>query len=361
MDRILYIFLVVLLFGVLIAIHEFGHFCTAKLLKVKVNEFSIGMGPLIWKRTRGETQYSLRALPVGGYCAMEGEDEDTGDPRAFACQPLWKKFIILVAGSLMNFLLGLVIVVVLFWGSSEEMSPVIQDFAEGFPSQLQGEQGLQAGDRLLRIDGHAVWVYEDINLFLSRNDGEGMDLVVLRDGQRVQLRDFPLERAEYSYQGQAYTGFGLIFGGVEEVSFLGQLKLSFLRTLDFVRVVWMSLGDLVTGHVGISEMSGVIGIVDVVSQAGTQAGSLAVGVWNVFYYMALIAVNLAVMNLLPIPALDGGRIAFLLLNGLVHLLFRRTIPEQVEGYIHAAFLLLLLVFMAVIAVQDVWKIFLEVH
>ena len=135
MERILYILLVILLFGVMIAVHEFGHFFTAKLLKVKVNEFAIGMGPALWSRQRGETQYSLRAFPIGGYCAMEGEDEDTGDPRAFSRQRAWKKIIILCAGSFMNFLMGLVIVLLLYSGVSAARQPVITQFAPGFACQ----------------------------------------------------------------------------------------------------------------------------------------------------------------------------------------------------------------------------------
>ena len=355
LERFLYILLVILLFGMLIAVHEFGHFFTAKLLKVKVNEYSIGMGPLLWSRTRGETQYSLRALPIGGYCAMEGEDEDTGDPRAFCCQPVWKKIIILCAGSLMNFLMGLVIVLLLYSGMTAVREPVITQFAPGF--SCQGEDGLMEGDRILSVDGHGIWVYSDVLTFLNRNDGEGLDLVVERDGQRVVLNDLPMERFEYEYEGQTNEGFGLIFGQVRELGVFGRLREGFLITADFVRTVWMSLGDLVTGRIGLNEMSGVIGVVDVVSDVGAQSATWADGLLNVFYFMALIAVNLAVMNLLPIPALDGGRIFFLLLNALVYLITRRRIPERYEGYVHAGAFVLLMGLMIFIAFQDVWKIF----
>lgn len=152
MARFLYILLVIVLFGVLIAIHEFGHFITAKLLGVKVNEFAIGMGPALWTKQRGETLYALRAFPVGGYCAMEGEDEDTGDPRAFSRQKGWKKIIILCAGSFMNFLLGLVIVLALSLSSSQMMVPVVTELVDGF--QHQGEAGLMVGDRILSVDGN---------------------------------------------------------------------------------------------------------------------------------------------------------------------------------------------------------------
>ena len=364
MARFLYILLAVFLFGVLIAIHEFGHFITAKLLGVKVNEFAIGMGPAIWQSRKGknepwdkegETLYSLRLFPIGGYCAMEGEDEDTGDPRSFSRQAGWKKIVILCAGAFMNFVLGLVISVVLFLGITHVRVPVITQFADGF--QYQGADGLMVGDRILEVDGHGIWLYADMQNYLARNDGEGVDLVVERDGERVVLDDFPMGRYEYEFEGLKYRGFGLIFGGTKELSISERIGQGFAQTIDFVRIVWMSLGDLVTGRVAVSELSGVIGVVDVVSEVGAQSETAAMGVQNVFYFMALIAVNLAVMNMLPIPALDGGRIFFVLLNGVIYAVARRRIPEKYEGYVHAGAFVVLLALMAVVALHDVWKIF----
>lgn len=355
MARILYILLAVVLFGIMIAIHEFGHFFTAKLFRVKVNEFAIGMGPTLWSKKKGETQYSLRALPIGGFCAMEGEDEDTGDPRAFSRQKAWKRIIILCAGSVMNFLMGLVIVVLLYTGITAVRVPVITEFADGF--QLKGESGLMVGDRITKVDGHGIWCYEDVLTFLSRNDGKGIDLVVERDGEKIVLDDLPMPIREYTYQGETYTGFGLVFGGTQELSFGGRLRLGFVQAIDYVRTVWISLADLVTGRVSVSQLSGVIGVVDIVSEVGANSATVADGILNVLSLMSLIAVNLAVMNLLPIPALDGGRILFILLNGIIWLLFRRRIPEKYEGYVHTGAFFLLIIFMLVIAFKDVWNIF----
>ena len=355
MARFLYILLVILLFGVLIAIHEFGHFITAKLLGVKVNEFAIGMGPALWSRQRGETLYALRAFPIGGYCAMEGEDEDTGDPRAFSRQAGWKKIVILCAGSFMNFLLGLVIAVALFLSVSQTRAPVITQFAGGF--QHQGADGLIVGDRIVEVDGHGIWVYGDVQNYLARNDGQGVDLVVEREGERVVLKDFPMGRYDYEFDGKTYHGFGLIFGGLEELTVPERVKYGVVQSVDFVRIVWMSLGDLVTGRVPVSELSGVIGVVDVVSEEGAKSNNAAEGIFNVFSFMSLIAVNLAVMNLLPIPALDGGRIFFVLLNGVIYAVARRRIPEKYEGYVHAGAFVVLLALMAVVALHDVWNIF----
>ena len=355
MARFLYVLLAIALFGVLIAIHEFGHFITAKLLGVKVNEFAIGMGPALWTKQRGETLYALRAFPVGGYCAMEGEDEDTGDPRAFARQAAWKKIIILFAGAFMNFVLGLAITVALFLGVSQARVPVITQFAGGF--QHESADGLMVGDRIVKVDGHGIWLYADVQTYLSRNDGQGVDLVVERDGARVSLKDFPMGRYDYEFEGNRNHGFGLIFGQVEELSIPERIGQGFAQTVDFVRMVWMSLGDLVTGRVAVSELSGVIGVVDVVSEVGAGSETVALGVQNVFYFMALIAVNLAVMNLLPIPALDGGRIFFVLLNGILYAVARKRIPEKYEGYVHAGAFVVLLALMAVVALHDVWNIF----
>lgn len=355
MIRILYILFAVILFGIMIAIHEFGHFFTAKLFRVKVNEFAIGMGPSVWSKTKGETKYSLRAFPIGGFCAMEGEDEDTGDPRAFSRQAAWKRVIILCAGSVMNFLMGLVIVVLLYAGITAVRAPVITEFAEGF--QHEGQFGLMAGDRITRVDGREIWCYDDVLNFLGRNDGNGIDLEVIRDGKKVILDDFEMPIREYTYQGETYTGFGLIFGEIEELSMLGRLKYGFLQTADYVRTVWISLADLVTGRVSVKQMSGVIGVVDIVSEVGASSPTVRDGMLNVLSIMALIAVNLAVMNLLPIPALDGGRILFIILNGIIYLLFRRRIPEKYEGYVHTGAFFLLIIFMIVIAFKDVWNIF----
>ena len=353
--RILYILLAILFFGIMVAIHEFGHFFTAKLLKVKVNEFAIGMGPALWSKTKGETQYSFRAFPIGGYCAMEGEDEATGDPRAFSVQPWWKKLIILAAGSLMNVVLGLAIVLALYAGVSAVRAPVITQFADGF--SLEGENGLMLGDRIVSVDGHAILLYSDVLTFLGQNDGQGIDLVVVRDGQRVELDDLPMARMEYEYDGQTTWGFGLIFGQMEQLSAWGRVKLAAAQTADFVRMVWMGLGDLISGRMGLDEMSGVIGIVDAVGDAGAAATTAWDGFLNVLYFVAFISVNLAVMNLLPIPALDGGRIFFVLVNAVIYLVSRRRIPAKYEGYVHTAGFLLLILLMVVVAFNDVWKIF----
>ena len=352
----MYIILAILLFGILIAAHEWGHFIAARLCGVTVHEFAIGMGPVVWKKQgKKDTQYTIRALPIGGFCALEGDDEESSDPRAFGRAAWWRKIIILCAGAFMNFVLGLDITVALFLGVSQARVPVITQFAGGF--QHESADGLMVGDRIVKVDGHGIWLYADVQTYLSRNDGQGVDLVVERDGARVSLKDFPMGRYDYEFEGNRNHGFGLIFGQVEELSISERIGQGFAQTVDFVRMVWMSLGDLVTGRVAVSELSGVIGVVDVVSEVGAGSETVALGVQNVFYFMALIAVNLAVMNLLPLPALDGGRVFFLVLNGLLYGLFRKKIDARYEGYVHLTGLALLMCLMLAVTLSDVGKLF----
>ncbi len=350
----LYIIIAILLFGFLIAIHEFGHFITAKLFGVRVNEFAIGMGPAIVSRQRGETLYALRAFPVGGFCAMEGEDDDSDDPRAFGRQKAWKRLIILSAGAAMNFLAGLVLILLLFSRAQAFTTPVLTGFMEGFP--LEGEQGLMAGDRIVSINGERIYLYSDVTLFLSRGNGAPYDIVVERNGQRVTLNDLPLELREYTENGQTVTRYGLYFA-IEEATLGAKLKNSWYNALDFVRLVRLSLTDLFTGNAGLKDLTGPVGIVDTITEVGSQSETVAVAIENILYFGALIAVNLAVMNLLPLPALDGGRIFFLLINGLWSLVFRRRIDPKYESYVHVAGLVALLALMVVVTFNDLVRIF----
>jgi len=349
-----YIIIAIMLFGFLIAIHEFGHFITAKAFGVRVNEFAIGMGPALFSKQRGETLYALRVFPVGGYCAMEGEDEDSDDPRAFGAQKGWKRLVILAAGAAMNFLAGLVLILLLFSGAQAFTTPMISGFMDGFP--LEGEQGLMAGDRIVSINGEHIYLYNDVTLFLSRGSGEPYDIVVERDGQRVVLNDLPLEPREYTVEGQQVTRYGLYFS-IEEATVGAKLRNSWYNAIDFVRLVRISLTDLVTGNAGLKDMTGPVGIVDTITQVGNQSATARIAMENILYFGALIAVNLAVMNLLPLPALDGGRIFFLLINGVWMLLFRRRIDPKYEGYVHVAGLVALLALMAVVTFNDLVRIF----
>ena len=347
---ILYIAIGILIFGLLVAVHELGHFAAAKACDVKVNEFAVGMGPAIFKKQKGETLYSLRCIPFGGFCAMEGEDEDTGDARAFSNQKAWKRFVILAAGSAMNFLMGFVIVLILFAGATGFHAPVIASFMDGCP--YESAEGFQKGDRILRVDGKRVWQYYDVGDYLAQG-GEEHDVVLRRDGKRVKLEDYHLVPLEY--EGQERKMYGFYFG-VDEPTLWNKLRYSGATTMEFVRMVWDALRQLVGGGISVNDLSGPVGIVDMMAETGEQAESVSDGLYNIFYLGAFIAVNLAVMNMLPIPALDGGRIFFLLVTAAIEAVSRKKLNPKYEGYIHAAGMILLLGLMAYVMFHDIFRI-----
>ncbi len=350
-----YILVTILMFGAIIAIHEFGHFAAAKFFGVKVNEFAIGMGPALWKKQSGETLYALRALPIGGYCAMEGEDESSDDPRSFIALASWKKIIVLAAGAFMNFVLGVALCVGLMMPVSVFATPEIASLETTFPNQ--GADGLMAGDRIVSIDGQPIFLYADITMFFGRAENGVMDLVVERDGGRVTLNQFPLTPMEYpNGEGGTTLRYGINFI-VEEATLGSKLINGFYTAIDFVRIVFISLQDLISGAIGMDMISGPVGIVDVVSEAGSSAPTTAAAAYNIIYFAALITVNLAVMNLLPLPALDGGRIFFTLLNGVTWAVAKRKIPAQYEGAVHLIGMVLLLALTVFVTVSDIGKLF----
>ena len=258
-----YILIAILLFGVLIAVHELGHFAAAKACGVRVEEFAIGMGPVLFKKKKGETEYSLRCIPFGGFCAMAGEDESSEDPRAFTNQAAWKRVIILAAGSFMNFLLGLVIVLILYANASAFYAPVLTDFMEGCP--YESEEGLHVGDRFYSIDGQRVYQYYNVSDFLSKGDGS-YDLVLIRDGKKVKLEDFTLVPVEY--EGQERKMYGFYFG-YDEATPAVKLQNAWNTCMEFGRMVWMSLRELVSGNVGVQDLSGPVGIVDMMAETSS--------------------------------------------------------------------------------------------
>ena len=355
--KIVYILAAILIFGFLIAIHELGHFVAAKLSGVRVNEFSIGMGPAVFSRVKGETQYSLRALPLGGFCAMEGEDTDTRDSRSFVRQGFWKKLFILAAGSFMNFVVGLLIVAIVYADAAAFLTDSITGFAPGFP--YEGEQGLMVGDVFYKIDGKRTYVRGDASTYLSAHRGDTIDLVMMRNGERVVLKDFPMQRATYiGTNGETYTGFGLYVGiHQEEATFLSKMKFIWYTTMDFVQITWFGLEQIVRGDAGMEDISGPVGIVSTITDVGTQAETTSEAWWSIFFLAALIAVNLSVMNMLPIPALDGGRIFFLVLDAISLALFKKQIPEKWQASINASFFLILMLFLLAVTFNDVTKLF----
>ena len=348
----MYILLAILAFGVLIVTHELGHFFVAKAFGVKVNEFAVGMGPKLLAKQGKETLYTLRLLPLGGFCAMEGEDAETGDPRAFTAKPAWQRALILCAGAAMNFLLGFVLVLCIAPRANFQ-EPVLAGFMDGCP--YESADGLQTGDRFYSVDGHRTYFLSDFSEYMSRG-GETHDLVLIRDGHRVTLQDYPLVRRSYTLEdGSSALLYGLRFAP-REYGLGANLRYAWYETLNFVRLVWRSLGDLITGAVGVKELSGVVGIVDYTNTVATEAATTEEAAFDLSYIFALIAVNLAVMNMLPLPALDGGRVFFLLLTAPIEHFRGRKLDPKYEGIVHTAGFVLLMALMVLVLFNDVAKI-----
>ena len=340
------------LFSLLIFLHELGHFVAAKLSGVRVNEFSMFMGPAIWKKQKGETLYSIRCIPVGGYCAMEGEDGGSDDPRSFDRASWWKRLIILAAGSLMNFLTGLVLLGIFFGPDQQFIMPVVTQIEEG--CSIAGEDGIREGDRILEVDGEKIYVYSDFQMILDLNGGENHDLVLLRDGQRVELKDFAMVKGEFPNEdGSTSLRYGFSFSLVP-ASFTETVKYVWNSALDMVRMVRLSLKMLLTGQAGIRDVGGPVMIVQQMTQVAEASATTYYAIMNLVYFGAFIAINLAVMNLLPIPALDGGRIVCLLITTLVEASTHEKINPKYEGYLHGVGMILLLALMALIMFKDIF-------
>ena len=345
----------IILFSVLIFVHELGHFVAAKLSGVQVNEFSMFMGPALWKKQVGETLYAIRLIPIGGYCAMEGEDGGSDNPRSFDKAAWWKRLIILVAGAAMNFVVGVLLMIVVYLPVDQVVAPVISGF-EAF-STINGENGLREGDEILELDGEKIYVYSDFSTILSLNGGDVHDLVVLRDGEKVVLNDFLMEKHEITDEGgQTRLLYGMNFS-VRELNFWGKVAYGWNQSLDTVRLVRLSLQMLVRGQVGLSDMSGPVGIVSQMSDVAAASETWVDALLNMLYFGGFIAINLAVMNLLPIPALDGGRVVGLLITAAVEAVTKKKIDPKYEGYLHGAGMILLLGLMAVIMFKDIIFLF----
>ena len=345
----------ILLFSFLIFIHEFGHFIAAKLSGVQVNEFAMFMGPAIFKKQYGETLYSLRCIPIGGYCAMEGEEEDTDNPRSFQKAAWWKRLIILVAGAALNFLVGVMIMVIVFLPAKQFITPVVSSFEPW--STVQGEDGLQVGDRFLEVDGEKIYTQSNVSMLLSFNPGNVHDLVVERNGEKVFLDDFEMLRHEVeNNDGTKSMLYGFSFS-IEDATLGERLRYAWACSMDTVRTVRLSLQMLLTGQAGLKDMSGPVGIVQIMSDTAQQSATAFDAFMNMLYFGGFIAINLAVMNLLPIPALDGGRVVGLLLTTAVEKVTKKKIDPKYEGYLHGAGMILLLVLMAVIMFKDIFVLF----
>lgn len=352
---ILSILFAILLFSIVIFVHELGHFLAAKASGVQVNEFAMFMGPAIFKKQKGETLYSIRCIPIGGYCAMEGEDADTDNPRSFQKAAWWKRLIILVAGSFMNLVIGFLLLMLVFAFHSEVQLPVIDDVKEGCTVVREG--GLQDGDELWRIDGYRVYTTSDAMLLLSF-ESPTHDIQVRRNGKILRFDDYQMEKGEfYNEKTKEFeTRYG--FGFESTKNGIGNLlSYTWDNSCSVVQSVVLSLKMLFSGQAGLKDISGPVGIVQIMSDTATGSRNVGQALLTMIYFGGFIAINLCVMNLLPIPALDGGRCVGLLLTTAIEKITKKKLDPKYEGYVHAAGMVLLLLLMAVIMFKDIFTIF----
>lgn len=342
----------ILLFSFLIFIHELGHFLAAKASGVRVNEFSMFMGPAIFKKQVGDTLYALRCIPIGGYCAMEGENEDTDDPHSFQKAAWWKRLIILVAGSFMNLVAGFLIFAIVFAPAKKIGVPVINSAEVGCTVVREG--GLQLGDEFLELDGEKIYVQSDFSTIVQLNPGDTHDIVVRRDGKKVVFKDYKMET--HLFPGEETERYGFSFGAVD-ATFGNKLEYVWNSGINVVRSVRLSLQMMLGGQAGFSDMTGPVGIVQMMSDTTEASSTKLDAVLNVLYIGGFLAINLAVMNMLPIPALDGGRVVGLLLTCAIEGITRKKLDAKYEGYIHAVGMILLLLLMALILFKDIFVIF----
>ena len=341
------ILIALLFFGLIISFHELGHFIFAKLFKVQVNEFSLGMGPAIFKKKKGETQYSLRLLPIGGYVSMEGEDEDSENERAFCNIKAWKRFIIIAAGGVVNLIMGVIVVAIMLATSGDLIgTPQINFFHEDASTATQG---LQESDVIKKINGKTVFSEYDLSFLMARDKDGVIDFVVERNGEKMPVNGVKFDTVK-NPDGTITIIYDFVIVGVKS-NVWTVAKNAVLESISIARIVWLSLFDLVTGQYGLSDLSGPIGTVTIIADTAQNAVAQT-DYSTLFMIMALIAINIGLFNLLPLPALDGGRLFFL----LIEMIFRKPIPRKYEGWIHAIGLGLLLLLMVVISFSDIMKL-----
>ena len=340
----------IIIFEVIIIIHELGHFIAAKANGVKVNEFAIGMGPAILKKKKGDTLYAWRLFPIGGYCAMEGEDSESGEGNAFCNKHVGRRIIIVIAGVVMNMVLGYIILVINTATSDAIVSRKISTFEDNASSQ---STGLQIDDEILEINGMHIFTSMDISYQFGNDEDAKFDMVVKRDGKKVELKDVTFASTDNSM----HIDFKVY---PQKVTVLSTITESFKQTCTDARLIYISLVDMISGKYSLKDLSGPVGIVDSIdsvidSETNQDTGKID---WSsladtMMSMSAFITINIGIFNLLPLPALDGGRLIFLLIEAIRG----KPVKPEHEGMVHAIGLAALLLLMVVITVSDIVKIF----
>ena len=355
---VLQVVITILVFGFLIFIHEFGHYITARIFKISITEFSIGMGPrLVWFNSKKTgIRYSLAMLPIGGFVSMVGENEDSEDPNAFNKKPAWQRFIVTAAGASVNLIFGFVAMIVLtcilnignttiggFYTDeylAEEYSDAELDLTH------RSSEWLQVGDTVTHVDGKRVKIWDELVYEVMRKGNEPVDVTVIHsDGSEQTLEDvvFPVLASQGQFFGQVDFGPSALI----EKNPLNVISVSFRKSFLTMRMVWESLIDLITGRYTLAAVSGPVGISEAIGEAASY------GVPSVLNTVVIISINLGIMNLLPIPALDGGRLAVL----VAEMITRKKIPPKVEAIINGVGLGVLLLLSAIILVKDIVGLF----
>ena len=341
MTTVLTIAAAILIFALMIFVHEFGHFIVAKAMGIRVLEFAIGMGPKLLSWGKGETRYSIRIIPIGGFCAMEGEDKDSDDPKAINNKPAWKRLLVLAAGAFMNILLGFVLLFFMMTQGSYMATNVV-DKVE--PGSAAYESGLMSGDEIIKVAGKRTNIAAQVTWEAGRSGTKETEFLVKRGTEKISVMVTPRET-----DGAYRFGFTL---AQTENNFAQSIKAAYHGTFFYGKLIISSLVDIFRGKVELTQLSGPIGIVSEIGSAVQETAKTGmVGFLNLLNLAVLLTINLGIFNLLPIPALDGGRIFFV----LVEMVSRKKIPPEKEGMIHFAGFAILILISIMIAVMDVLK------
>lgn len=341
------IIIAIIIFSIIILFHELGHFLLAKFNGIRVNEFCLGLGPTLFGFTRGETKYSVKLLPFGGACMMEGEDGESKDERAFNSKSVWARISVVVAGPVFNFIMAWVFALIVI-GSAGYDRPVLVGVMEGFPAE---EAGLQAGDEIISMNGYRTHFYREVSQYSMFHPGEDVEIVYERDGKRYETTLAPQMDEE---SGRELLG---ISGSLvrEKGNFLQTITHSFYEVRYWICNTIDSLRMLVTGKVGVNDLSGPVGIVKVMGDtydSNQSAGGTGLAILSMVNFSIFLSANLGIMNLLPIPALDGGRLVFLIIEAIR----RKKIDPEKEGMVHFVGLMALMALMVFVMFNDIRNI-----
>lgn len=339
----------VILFNLIIFIHEFGHFFTAKLFGVRVNEFAIGMGPRIFKAKRGDTLYSIRLFPIGGFCAMEGEDEESPEEYSFNKKEPWKRMIIISSGAIMNILLGILMTFILLCQQTKFLSTHISKFTD---NSVSNHSGLEVGDEVISVDGYRTYSHKDLMFSLTVDGKEDFDVDVNRGGEKITLNNVKFNVLPGKNNSKS-TQVDFYVDTIDKTPWT-LMRYTFIDTVSTVRIVWSSLAGIVSGRFSLSNMSGPVGIASAIGKATDEGLKVNVmfAINSIISMMAMITINLGVFNLLPLPALDGGRLVFIAFE----MILGTSLSTKYEGWIHALGFVLFIALMLFITYSDIVKL-----